>query len=282
MINYYLITKPGIVLGNLVTLVAGFLLASGGTFHLQLFLATLLGLTFIMASACVFNNYIDRNTDKMMKRTANRALVIGLISGRNALVFGSVLGIIGVAILLAFTNLLTVFVAAFGFFVYVVLYSLWKSRTIYGTAIGSVAGAIPPVVGYCAVSDRFDLGAFILFAMLVLWQMPHFFAIALYRFDDYKAAKIPVLPVMRGMLQTKIHMLVYIVGFIPVAMLLTYFGYTGYLYLTATAVLGLAWLALCIKGFSNTNDQLWGKHMFQVSLVLITLMCFIIPFDVKG
>ena len=88
---------------------------------------------------------------------------------------------------------MTVFVAGIGFFVYVVLYSLWKCHTIYGTAIGSVAGAVPPVVGYCAVSNHFDAGALILFAMMVLWQMPHFFSIALMHFDDYVAAEIPVL-----------------------------------------------------------------------------------------
>ena len=142
-----------------------------------------------MASACVFNNYIDRQVDKKMERTKNRALVTGLISGRNAILFATLLGLIGNLILFLYTNLLTVFVAGLGFFVYVVLYSLWKCRTIYGTAIGSIAGAVPPVVGYCAVSNHFDAGALILFAMMVLWQMPHFFAIALLHFDDYAAQK---------------------------------------------------------------------------------------------
>src|SRR5476651_1141745 len=111
-----------------------------------------------------------------MERTKNRALVKGLISGRNAISFAIFLAILGNLTLLLYTNLLTVFVAGVGFFVYVVLYSLWKCRTIYGTAIGSVAGAIPPVVGYCAVSNHLDAGSLILFAMLVLWQMPHFFS----------------------------------------------------------------------------------------------------------
>ena len=116
------------------------------------------------------------------------------------------LGLLGNFILFLYTNLLTVVVADIGFFVYVVLYSFWKCHTIYGTAIGSIAGAIPPVVGYCAVSNHFDIGALILFIMLVLWQMPHFFSIAMYHFNDYKAAEIPVLPVKKGALRTKIHM----------------------------------------------------------------------------
>lgn len=284
MINYYLITKPGIVLGNLLTLAAGFLLASKGQIHVQLFVVTLLGLAFIMASACVFNNYIDRNLDKKMARTKNRPLVTGLISGRNAVIYGSVLGVVGFGILAVYTNLLTVFVAFIGFFVYVILYSLWKRHTIYGTAIGSVAGAVPPVVGYCAVSNKFDAGAAILFIMLVLWQMPHFFSIATYHFKDYSAAKIPVLPIIKGMLRTKIHMVLYIIAFMLSAVMLTYFNYTGYIYLAVTIAAGLAWLALCLKGFQSHNDvhdTLWGKQMFQLSLILITAICFIIPFDVR-
>lgn len=279
MINYYLITKPGIILGNLITLAAGFWLASKGAFDLWLFMTTLVGLAFIMASACVFNNYIDSPLDKKMKRTKHRPLVTGLISGRQALFFASFLGLIGFTLLFFYTNLLTLLVAAAGFFVYVILYSFWKGRTIYGTAIGSVAGAVPPVVGYCAVSNSFDLAAFLLFMMMVLWQMPHFFSIALYHFDDYVAANIPVLPVKKGVLRTKIHMLVYIVGFLFVASLFTFYGYTGYLFLVVAMSFGLSWLLLCIKGFTIHNQQLWGRQMFWLSLLLITATSFIIPFD---
>ncbi len=280
MINYYLITKPGIILGNLITVAAGFLLASKGRIDFWLFFATLIGLAFIIASACVFNNYIDRQIDKKMERTKKRALVTGLISGYNAIVFAIILEVLGNLILLFNTNLLTVLVASVGFLVYVFLYSLWKCRTIYGTAIGSIAGAVPPVVGYCAVSNHFDAGALILFMMLVMWQMPHFFSIAMWRFDDYVAAKIPVLPVKKGMLRTKIHMVLYIVAFILTAMLLTLFDYTGYMYLAVTTTVGLIWLGLCVKGFNSSNDQQWGLHMFRLSLVLITLTCFVIPFDI--
>lgn len=281
MINYYLLTKPGIILGNLITVAAGFLLASKGVIDFGLFIATLTGLVFIMASACVFNNYIDRYTDKKMERTKKRALAAGLISGRNAIAFAIFLGIIGNLILFLYTNPLTTLIADAGFFVYVVLYSLWKCRTIYGTAIGSIAGAVPPVVGYCAVSNRFDLGALILFAMMVLWQMPHFFAIAMYHFDDYAAAGIPVLPVKRGMLKTKVRMVFYILGFILAAIMLTLFEYTGYLYLFVTMSIGLVWLGLCLMGFKSTNDQLWGRRMFHLSLLMIAAVCFAIPFDIR-
>ncbi len=280
MINYYLLTKPGIVLGNLITVAAGFFLASKGTFHLKLFLAALAGLGFIMASACVFNNYIDRGVDKKMKRTQKRALASGQISEKSAILFGTALGIIGFGILYFYTNLLTVGVAAIGFFVYVVLYSMWKCRTVYGTAIGSIAGAVPPVVGYCAVTNRFDIGALVLFVMLVLWQMPHFFAIALMHFEDYKRAGIPVLPITKGIFRTKVHMVLYIFGFIIAAILLTFFGYTGNFYLVVAATIGLAWLGLSLKGFASENDKLWGRHMFRLSLVLITAISVVIPFDI--
>lgn len=280
MINYYLITKPGIVLGNLITLAAGFLLASKGTIDFALFFFTLIGLAFIMASACIFNNYIDRQIDKKMERTKNRPLVKGLISNRSAIVLAVLLGLIGCLFLVEFTNLLTVLIAGIGFFVYVVLYSLWKGRTIYGTAIGSIAGAIPPVVGYCAVSNRIDIGAILLFAMLVLWQMPHFFAIALYHFDDYVLAKIPVLPIQRGLLRTKIHMVVYILGFTLTAIMFTFFNYTGHLFLMTAVASGSLWLWLCLKGFKSQNNQLWGRRMFQLSLVIIISLCLVIPFDI--
>lgn len=280
MINYYLLTKPGIILGNLFTVAAGFLLASKGVIDFWLFFATLIGLVFVMASACVFNNYIDRPVDKKMERTKNRALVTGLISGRNAILFATSLGILGNLILLLYTNILTVCVADLGFLVYVVLYSFWKCRTVYGTAIGSIAGAVPPVVGYCAVSNHFDAGALILFSMMVLWQMPHFFAIALFHYDDYVAAGIPALPIKKGIIRTKIHMVLYIIGFIFAAMMLTFFNYTGYIYLFVAMSIGISWLWLCLAGFKSDNDQLWGRLMFRLSLVLIMSICFVIPFDI--
>ncbi len=281
MINYYLLTKPGIILGNLLTVAAGFLLASKGEIHLMLFWATLLGLAFVMASGCVFNNYIDREADKKMSRTKKRALVTGIISGKNAILFAIILGAIGILILLRCTNLLTTVLAGIGFFVYVVLYSMWKRKTIYGTAIGSIAGAIPPLVGYCAVSNQIDTGAVILFAILVLWQMPHFFAIALYHFEDYSAAQIPVLPIIKGALAAKKRMLLYIVGFLGASLMLTVFHYTGIVYLIAAALCGVLWLWLALKGFKSDNDHLWAKQMFRLSLAIITVLCLVIPFDLK-
>lgn len=277
--TYYLLTKPGIIFGNLVTTASGFALASRGHLDFQLFLATLIGLGCVIASACVFNNYIDRESDKKMARTKNRALVKGLISGKNANIFAVILGLIGTAVLAYYTNALAVCVAVFGFVIYVVLYSFWKHRTTYATLVGSIAGAVPPVVGYCAVSNRLDTGAILFFLIIVLWQMPHFFAIAMYRFSDYSAAAIPVLPVKKGNYRTKVHMLLYIVAFIVATLMLIAFGYTGYAYLAAAVLLGFSWLFLCIKGFKSDNDKLWARNMFRLSLVVIMVLSVMISID---
>lgn len=276
---YTMLAKPGIILGNIVTTIAGFALASRGYFDPWLFGATVFGLGFIIASACVFNNYIDRRADEKMVRTRNRPLVKGIISPQSALSFGVVLGVVGIAVLGFYTNLLTMLVAGTGFFFYVVMYSICKYRSSHGTLVGSIAGAVPPVVGYTAVSSQLDLGAFLLFVILVLWQMPHFYAIATYRIAEYAAASIPVLPVTRGIPATKIQMLLYMIAFLIAASLLMVFGYTGWAYLTVAAVLGLVWLWLCIQGFSAENDALWARQMFRFSLVVILGVSLLIALD---
>ena len=278
--TYFMLTKPGIIFGNAITAAGGFILASKAQIDPWLFLATLMGLSLLIASACVFNNYIDRNIDKMMQRTKNRALVRGVISLKKAIIFAIFLGLFGVLLLMLYTNLLTTIIALTGFFIYVILYSLSKYRSSYATVIGSISGGIPPVVGYCAVVDRLDMGAFLLFMIVALWQMPHFFAIAMYRLDDYIAASIPVLPVKKGIYTTKVHMLLYIIAFLIPVCMLTILGYTGYAYLIVIGLLGLSWLLLCIKGFKDTNDRLFGRQMFRFSLVVIMMLCIMISISI--
>jgi protoheme IX farnesyltransferase len=266
--TYYLLTKPGIILGNLITTAGGF----------GLFLTTMLGLGAVIGSACVFNNYIDRKGDQKMTRTKNRPLAKGLITGKKALLFALLLGLFGILFLFYYTNAIATLMAALGFFIYVVLYSFWKYHTSYATLVGSISGAIPPVVGYTAVSHSLDWCAFLLFLILVLWQMPHFYAIALYRLKEYSLALIPVLPIQKGAKRTKVHMLLYIIAFTLTAPTLTFLGYTGSLYAIMTFVLGVAWLGLCLKGFKAQNDALWARQMFIFSLVVITLLCVLLVF----
>jgi protoheme IX farnesyltransferase len=256
--------------------VAGFLLASRGVIHFALLAAMLVGLSMVVASACVFNNYLDRGIDAKMARTNRRALVLGLISVRAAIGFAVVLLALGAVILGVFTNLLTLVLALFGFFAYVVLYGIWKRRSVLGTVVGSISGAVPPVIGYAAVTGRLDIVAGLLFLILVLWQMPHFYAIAINRLGDYAAANIPVLPSQQGIRQTKIQMVVYIVAFIAAASSLWFLGYVGISYLAVTLTLGLAWLALSLRGLMATNKPLWAGQMFQVSLAVIAGWCVMI------
>jgi heme o synthase len=277
--KYLKLTKPGIIMGNAITAAAGFMLACRGHFSLGLFLAAIAGLSLIVAAGCVFNNYMDRDTDKKMSRTQTRALATGSVSVRAALIFAIILGTAGSAILALFTNALTLFIALVGFVIYVFFYGLLKYRTMYGTEIGSIAGAVPPVVGYCAVSNLLDGGAFLIFLIIALWQMPHFFAIALFRSKEYAAASIPVLPLVKGIDTTKFRMVFYTMAFIASTILLTFFGYTGYVYLTITTLLGFTWLLLCLKGFKATSNERWAHKMFRFSLVVVTILCLMISVD---
>lgn len=279
MKTYYLLTKPGIIMGNLITMGSAFILASKGRFDPWLFLATAAGLFFVIASACVFNNCIDKEADAKMARTKERALAKGLVSTREAILFAVSLGLIGIFILSLYVNLLASLVAAIGFMIYVALYSFWKYRTAYATLVGSVSGAIPPVVGYCAAGNSFDMGAAILFMILVLWQMPHFFSIAIYRRDEYAAAAIPVLPLVKGIHATKVQMLLYIIAYLAATAMLIIFGYVGYAYLGVSMLLGGSWLWLCIQGFKSANDRLWARKMFRLSLVIIMALSFMICID---
>jgi protoheme IX farnesyltransferase len=276
---YYNLTKPGIIYGNALPAIAGFLLASKDLVDWKLFLAMLVGLSFVIASGCVFNNYMDRDIDGAMERTKNRALVKGLISPASALIFAGLLLFFGVIILYFHTNNSALFAALLGFFVYVFLYTPLKRKTQFATLIGAVAGATPPVVGYTAALNRFDAGAVILFLILVFWQMPHFYAIAIYRIKDYRTTRIPVLPAIKSVWAAKIQMLLYVIGFIIAASMLTVFGYSGYLYLTVLILLGLSWLWVAIQGFKAANDQRWARKMFLFSLITLTSLCVIIPID---
>jgi protoheme IX farnesyltransferase len=276
--DYYELAKPGILYGNTITVIGGFVLGCRGDVQLLPLLTTLAGILLVIGSGCVFNNYIDTDIDGKMPRTKDRPLVTKRISGSAALAYGTVLGILGFSVLFLYTNLVATAIAALGFFFYVVVYSLWlKRRTAHGALIGSISGAVPPVVGYCAASGRLDVAAVILFLIMVFWQVPHFFAIAIRRADEYAAAEVPVMPVARGIRVTKVQMLLYIIAFTIIAPLLTFFGYTGRIYLVIALALGLAWLGFCMRGFSisdadNAQNIAWARRTFLFSLVVIVVL----------
>ena len=280
--RYLLVTKPGIIFGNLISVVGGFFLASKGSLELDIFLATLVGVSLVIASGCVFNNYIDRDIDCLMERTRDRVLVQGLIGPRASLGYATGLGVVGVA-LLYWVNPLSAALGGLGFVVYVGLYTLWlKRRSVYGTLVGSLSGATPPVIGYCAASNEFDSGALILLLIFSLWQMPHSYAIAIFRFKDYQAAAIPVLPVKKGIALTKSHILRYIMAFALATVMLTFSGHAGLFYFTVATLVSLIWLVMAWKGFQVTDDRVWARQLFIFSIVAITSLSLMMSVDVQG
>lgn len=278
--KYILVTKPGIIFGNLVTAAGGFLLASKGRIDIAVLMSTIAGISLMVASGCVFNNWIDRNLDRKMARTRHRVLAQGLMSSKAAVFYASLLGTVGIILLRISTNMLSVSIVLIGFAIYVVVYSLYlKRNSVYSTLIGSLAGTAPPLAGYCAVSNHFDMGAMILLSIFSLWQMPHCYAIAIYRFQDYTAAGIPILPVHQGMPATKRHIVFYIMAFTAATLMLTLGGYTGYIYLATAVAMGLFWLYMALSGFKKSDERVWGKKLFIFSILTMAVLSVMMATD---
>lgn len=277
---YYSLTKPRVTYGNVITTVAGFLLAAGGNIDWWQLLATTIGMTFVIGSACALNNYLDQDIDAKMARTKARALVQGKLPGRNAVIFSAVLGLLGTIILYLSTNVLTTVVAILGFIVYVVFYGMLSKRlSIHGTLVGSISGAAPILAGYTAVANTIDTGAVLVFLVLFLWQMPEFYSIAVYRRDEYKAAGVPVMSVVKGKKNTIVQIFVYTIIFVITSLLLTVFNYTGYVYLAIMGLLGVYWVWLGAKGLRVEDQDAWAHKMFHFSLVMLLVFSFMISID---
>ena len=273
--TYYRLTKPGIIYGNVMTTLAGFLFAGTWgreSFDISLLLATVFGTSLVIASACVANNYIDRDIDRAMERTKKRALVIGDISGRNAVIFSTVLAIIGFGLLLGFVNGLTAAAGAVAFIDYVVLYGWSKRKSVHGTLVGSVSGAIPILAGYTAASGKLDLTAVLLFAVMTVWQMPHFYAIAIYRSKEYAAAHIPVLPLVKGVEKTKRQIMVYIGAYLT-AIVVLWLVTDASLWFSVPAVAGAGWWLLrSNEGYRTMDSSKWARKVFFQSLTVLMLL----------
>jgi protoheme IX farnesyltransferase len=247
---YFLLTKPRIIELLLVTTVPTMFIAERGVPSPWLVAATLFGGALSAASANVINCYLDRDIDAVMRRTARRPLPAHRVDPADALRFGLVLGVAGFAWLWAAVNLLSAVLATAAILFYVFVYTLGlKRRSTQNIVIGGAAGAVPVLVGWSAVTGRVELPALVLFAIIFYWTPPHFWALSLRFKDDYAAAGVPMLPVVRGARETSNQILYYTVLLVTVTLLLVPAGRMGVIYLAAALALGAAfiWRALALR-----------------------------------
>nr|WP_100399466.1 heme o synthase [Bacillus sp. FJAT-44742] len=271
--SYVTLAKMGIVSSNLITAFAGIFLASvytgfSLTQNLHILILTLLGAGLVMAGGCTLNNYIDRDIDHLMERTKDRPTVNGM-PARNVLWAGITQSSLGILFLLLVEPVAAI-IGMIGLFVYVVLYTMWTKRThSINTIVGSVSGAVPPLIGWAAVDPSLHHYAWVLFAIMFIWQPPHFLALAMKRVEEYRNAGIPMLPVVAGFKVTKRQMVVYVAALIPISLLLYPFGWV---YTTVAAILSIGWFALGIYGFKMKDDVKWARLMFVYSLNYLTIL----------
>ncbi len=275
--SYLQLIKPGITLSNTLSGAAGFFLAASTVpFSWSALVGALGGIAAVIASACVTNNIIDRDIDRRMKRTSKRAVVSGTINLSKAIVFAIILGLIGFTLLITLTNILTFILGVIAFVWYVVIYGIAKRTTPLSTIIGGVPGALPPVAGYTALTGSLDVTAILLFCILFFWQLPHFYAISMFRQSDYASAGLPVWAVRYGMKSAKVQIFVSVILYAISASLLAVFGYTGIVYLVVSSVLSTYWIYKGISLYRKKDDVAWARAMFGVSLVVLLAMIVLI------
>lgn len=278
--DFVTLAKPGILRSNLIATFGGFWLASGWDVNYIHLIWTLLGTMLVMASSCVFNNYFDRDLDTKMTRTQDRVLATRRVSPHIVLWYAIILGVLGIAVLTLFAGLLAVAFGILGMFVYVVLYTLWLKRSsTWSTSLGGISGAMPPVIGYVAVTHQVDLGAWLLFAMLFLWQPPHFWALGIRRVEEYRAAGFPLLPVVKGIKRTKYQMLPYIALLIPIPILMYVYNYTGIIFMIVSLVLSVLWFGMAVAGFRKQDNDKWAKMAFIFSINYLTISFIMMIID---
>jgi len=272
--SYLQLIKPGITLSNTMTAAAGFMLAASHFgFSWSRFIGAIGGVALVIASACVANNILDRDIDARMKRTNGREIAAGKISPQVAAVYAGVLGLVGFYLLMTLTNNLTAMLGAISYVWYVVIYGAAKRSTPLSTIIGAVCGALPPMAGYVAVTGHIDATAWVLFWVLMVWQLPHFYAISIWRADDYREVGLPVWSVLLGVESTKAQILFWTVAFVMVAPLLTVTSAAGTTYLAVMVAVGIYWVTQGFAYYHREDDVRWAKRMFGISLVALLVLC---------
>lgn len=273
--NYYLLTKPRIIPLLLITTTASMFMASKGNVDPILLLLTLLGGTLAAASAQTFNCVYDQDIDYDMKRTRKRPIPSGKVRSHHATIFGIILGILSFAILSIWVNLLSALLATSGIVFYMLIYTHWlKRHTIQNIVIGGAAGAIPPLVGWAAVTGDLSLSAWALFLIIFLWTPPHFWALALMISDDYAEVNIPMLPVVKGAKVTVEQIWIYTILTVVCSLIFIYPLHTsGLIYLIFAGVCGAN---LIVKGWQlkqGFDDKQLAKSMFKYSILYMMVLC---------
>lgn len=276
------LTKPGILLLVLVTTAVGMWLAGPTLPAWPLLAATLLGTGMAAASSAVVNQVWDRDIDVGMRRTAGRPVAAGRVSPRLGWIWASILGIASLIILALGVHLLATALAALAMLVYGVIYTMWlKRRTHLCTDFGGIAGAIPPMIGWSAVTGGLEPGAWALFAILIAWQPPHFWALAVVKADEYKAVGIPMLPVVRGSATTRTWMLVYTVILVAASLLPWWLGLAGPWYLGTAAGLGSIYLIWTWQFRIRPVDSRSARRLFVYSLIYLFVLLAAMAIDAR-
>lgn len=265
------LTKPRITLMVLVTAAGGMWLAPGALDLASM--AIMLATTgMVVGAANTLNCYLERDSDRLMARTASRPLPDRRLEPSWALILGVVMGLFAVPTLTVAVNPITGLLGAIALISYVAIYTPLKQHTPAALFVGALPGALPPLMGWTAVTDSIATPGVLLFGVLFFWQIPHFIAISVFRQDEYERAGLKVLPSVRGMRSAKVQATVYAGALWVVSLLLVPYGLAGVLYLVAAMALGAYFFWAAARGFWVGDDDAWAKKLFVVSLVYLTAL----------
>lgn len=279
VLAYIRLTKPRIVGLLVVTTIPAMMLADKGMPSLWLILATVLGGSIVAGGANAMNMYFDRDIDELMLRTRDRPVPSGQVEPDKAALFGLALAAFGFLFLEWSVNLLAASLTLSAFLFYVLIYTLLLKRTTsLNIVIGGAAGAMPPVVGWAAVTGEIAVPALILFAIVTVWTPPHFWALSLNYSSDYRRAGVPMLPVVAGPDETKRQILLYSVGLVAVSLLLAVWGDAGLVYLAAAVPLGLGFLYFAFRLFRSASGRA-SADLFRYSIAYLGLLFGAIALD---
>jgi protoheme IX farnesyltransferase len=278
--TYVALTKPRIIELLLVTTLPTMLVARRGVPSVGLMLATLLGGALAAGGANAMNMVLDRDIDRVMQRTRHRPLVTGEVTPRAATVFAVVLEAVAFAELWSLVNLLSAVLAVAATAFYIVVYTLWLKRTsTQNIVIGGAAGAVPVLVGWAAVTDGLGWAPLVLFAVIVIWTPPHFWALAIRYRDDYEAAHVPMLPVVATLRRTAQQILVYTVLLVAVTVLFAAVGHMGALYLVGALVLGALFIVFALRLRREPTERA-AMALFRYSITYLSLLFVAMAGDV--